>query len=171
MKVRAMLIVLALSCVAHAQTWTTPDVELRVKGFHFYTAGSNKDDTAPLASALQTLIGNPDLCCGRDSTLEDSVGQVFPLSLGLAASKISGRKILPDGRPVIVTAEFKPVNTDNNPATVVVSNVTTSLHNNQPLLMQWRSQVYVVFGAERDGCARLHRGWRSFRHDRQDHAV
>lgn len=135
--------------MAGAQTWTTPGLELRVKGLHFYTADSrNGDNTADLAAALQTVIANRDLCCGRNSTLVDSVGQVMPLSLGLAAAKIGGRKILPDGRPVIVDASYTPVQTENNPATLVYGKLLTALHHNQPLLMQWKSRVYVVYGAE-----------------------
>ncbi len=150
-KLRVVVVVLLFSCASLAQQKRAPnpDLELKIHGLQYRTASSD-DPTAALAAALDMAFRMPDLCCGKDSTLEDSIGQVMPMSLELAASKIQGRKILPDGSAVVVSVDYLPASTMNGAGDPATVKILGALHNNQPILMLWNKRIYVIYGAEID---------------------
>jgi hypothetical protein len=129
---------LAVSSLAHAQIFNT-DLEVRVSGLPALMARSH-DLSDLLPTALDTILDDRSICCGKDSALEDSVAAADPLSLKDLASKLHGRHLLGDGRPIQVTAEFWP------PDEVNSGKLISALTDHHALLMAWDSHLYVVYG-------------------------
>lgn len=96
--------------------------------------------TAVLATELETIIQDSAVCCGKDSALEDAVLS-SPPSLKILSEKLKGRHVLGDGLSVVVHADYVPQSSLN--AGLLVS----ALKNQQPMLFDWRSHVYVLYGA------------------------
>jgi hypothetical protein len=123
---------------AHAQVLNV-DQQIEVAGLPSITSPS-RHSSDMLATALATTIHDPEVCCGKDSALEDSVEKADPKSLQDVAAKLNGRHLLPDGRSFMVKAAFFPPDQAN--AAYLVKAFTEKY----PLLMQWNSHIYVVHG-------------------------
>jgi hypothetical protein len=93
-----------------------------------------------LLTSLDTVFHNHEICCGRDSALRDSAEAADPHSLKDVASKLDGRHLLGDGRPIKVNAKY--VNTD----AMNSSEIITTIANQHAPLMEWNSHIYVVRG-------------------------
>jgi hypothetical protein len=93
-----------------------------------------------LLTSLDTVIHDREICCGKDSALEDRAGAADPESLKDVASKLQGRHRLSDGRPILVTATYL------TPDTVNSGLLITWFLNQHAALMRWNSHVYVVHG-------------------------
>lgn len=93
-----------------------------------------------LLTSLDTVFHDHDICCGKDSALEDSAAAADPRSLRDAASRLQGRHLLSDGRPIVVTATYL------TPDAVNSGLLITWFLNHHAALMQWNSRVYVVHG-------------------------
>jgi hypothetical protein len=93
-----------------------------------------------LVTSLAIVLHNPEVCCGKDSALEDSVEKADPKSLQDVAAKLTGRHLLGDGRPIMVNAEFFP------PEKTTAGYLITTMTSRNALLMEWNSRVYVVHG-------------------------
>ena len=91
-------------------------------------------------TSLATILHSPEICCGKDSALDDSVERADPKSLQDVANKLDGRHLLSDGRPIMVKAEF--FSADKANAGFLVSAFT----NQHALLMQWNSHLYIIHG-------------------------
>jgi hypothetical protein len=129
---------LALCCFATAQTYS-PNTEVRISDLPLITAKS-KDAQDVLAASLEIILRDKDVCCGKNSALEDDVQRADPRSLKDVAAKLQGRHLLSDGRPIMVTAEYVP-------ATSLVSGTFIgTLNDKHPLLMEWNSHLFVVYG-------------------------
>jgi hypothetical protein len=103
-----------------------------------------KDTTVVLATALETILHDKTVCCGKDSALEETVlhaGTSDPVSLKELSGQLQGRHLLSDGRPIVVNAEYIPVNA-MNAATVI-----GALREQHAALFEWKSHVYVLYGA------------------------
>src|SRR5271166_6347929 len=93
-----------------------------------------------LLTSLDTIFHDREICCGKDSALEDGAGAADPKSLKDVASKLQGRHFLSDGRPILVTATYL------TPDAVNSGMLITWFQNHHAALMQWNSRVYVVHG-------------------------
>ncbi len=93
-----------------------------------------------LAASVETVLHDRSVCCAKDSALEDSLERADPHSLQDVSSKLRGRHLLSDGRPIAVTAEFWPANSVNGATLIKV------LSSKQALLLLWNSHWYVVHG-------------------------
>lgn len=143
-KLRVVSLILFVSMLSAAQVWTRPNQQILVPGLHFRT-----DATAPLNASLAILFQNPDVCCGKYSALVDSFASANPLHLEEVASRLQGRHVLGDGRPIVVVADYLPItSTDGRPPAHTL--ILFALHQRHPLLMVWNSQLYVVYGANYD---------------------
>ncbi|HUO16383.1 MAG TPA: hypothetical protein VMX38_15460 [Verrucomicrobiae bacterium] len=91
-------------------------------------------------TSLDTVLHDREVCCGKDSALEDSAAAADPKSLKDAASRLQGRHLLSDGRPIIVNATYL------TPDAVNSGLLITWFQNQHAALMQWNSRVYVVHG-------------------------
>jgi hypothetical protein len=134
---RAVALSLAVCCFAFAQEHY-PNKEVRIADLPSVTAKS-RDASDVLAASLEIILRDKDVCCGKDSALEDTVERADPKSLKDVAAKLQGRHLLSDGRPIKVTAEYVP-------ATSPVSGLINALTEKQPLLMEWNSHLYVIYG-------------------------
>lgn len=117
-----------------------PNQEVRIGNLPLRAAQST-GSTATLAAALETIFHDPDVCCGKNSALENAELSSDSFSLKDLSAKIQGRHILRDGRPIIVAADYLPANSINP------DQMIAPLMHNQPLLMEWNSHLYVLYGA------------------------
>jgi hypothetical protein len=134
----AFLAAAMIGCFASAQTYS-PNTEVRIGGLPSVTAKS-KDASDVLAASLEIIFRDKDVCCGKNSALEDDVQRADPKSLKDVAAKLQGRHLLSDGRPIMVTAEYAPA------TSLVTGTFIGTLNDKQPLLMEWNSHLYVVYG-------------------------
>jgi hypothetical protein len=115
------------------------DTTLEVSGLPTLTAHTPHSADALLAS-LDTVFHDHDIYCGKDSALEDSAAAAEPKSLKDVASKLEGRHLLGDGRPIKVTAEYL------TPDQVSAGHLIAMMTQQHAPLMEWNSHVYVVHG-------------------------
>jgi hypothetical protein len=115
------------------------DQELQVHDLPLLTARSPHSADVLLTS-LDTIFHNHEICCGKDSALEDSAGAADPKSLKDVASKLQGRQHLGDGRPIMVNATYL------TPDAVNAGLLVGWFLNQHAALMRWNSHVYVVHG-------------------------
>lgn len=123
---------------SHAQVLNV-DQEIEVHDLASIVSPSEHSSDV-LITSLATIIHNPEICCRKNSALEDSVQRADPKSLQDVAVKLNGRHLLADGRPVIINAVFFPADQAN-----AGSLVKTFTEQHAPL-MQWNSHIYVVHG-------------------------
>jgi hypothetical protein len=93
-----------------------------------------------LLTSLDTVFHDREVCCGKDSALEDVVQTVDPKSLADVAGKLAGRHILSDGRAVTITAHYV------TPDQVSGGNMIAQMTKDHAALMQWNQRIYVVHG-------------------------
>ena len=115
------------------------DLTLEVSSLPRITARTPHSGDALLAS-LDTVFHDPDICCGKDSALEDSAAAADPKSLRDVAGKLEGRHLLGDGRPIKVTAEYL------TPDEVNAGHLISMMTQQHAPLIEWNSHVYVVHG-------------------------
>jgi len=115
------------------------DQEIQVHDLASLMARSH-DPSDVLLTSLDTVFHDKEICCGRDSALEDSAQAADPKSLKDVASKLEGRHLLSDGRPIKVTAEYL------TPDAVTAGEVVGKILNQHAALMQWNGHLYVVHG-------------------------
>lgn len=133
-----VLTFLVASCLAQAGTYVSID-EARVSGLPVLVARA-PDPSDVLRASLATILHDKTVCCGKDSALADDVARADPLSLKDVATKLQGRHLLSDGRPIMVTAEYL------DPATINASDLITTLRDQHAPLMEWNSHLYVCYG-------------------------
>lgn len=129
---------LALCCLAYAQV-SYPDKEIHIHDLPSLTARSTHAPDV-LAASLEIVFNDKEVCCGKNSALEDSVQASDPKSLKDTASKLQGRHLLSDGRPIMVTAEYL------TPDQVSAGHLIYMLAANHAPLMLWNSHIYIVDG-------------------------
>jgi hypothetical protein len=115
------------------------DQEIQVHDLPSLTARSLHSADVMLTS-LDTVFHDHEICCGKDSALEDSVEAADPKSLKDVASKLQGRHLLGDGRPIMVSATYL------TPDAVNSGLLVGWFLNQHAALMRWNSHVYVVHG-------------------------
>ncbi|MGA8274343.1 MAG: hypothetical protein WB919_22490 [Candidatus Sulfotelmatobacter sp.] len=125
-------------CLAYGQV-AYPEQEIRVHDLAQLTARSTHASDV-LATSLEMVFNDKQVCCGKDSALEDSVQSSDPKSLKDVASKLQGRHLLSDGRPIMVAANYLPMDAVN------AGRLITAIANQHALLMEWNSHLYVVGG-------------------------
>ncbi len=116
--------------------------EVRVPQLPALMARSH-DPSDVLLTSLDIAFHDHSICCGKDSALEDRALASDPVSLKEIASKIAGKQLLSDGRPVLITADFLPP----APGIDISLQIVRALRGSHPLLMLWNSRLYVLYGA------------------------
>jgi len=134
---------LALSCLALCSfvfgQILNQDQEIQVHNLPSLMARSH-DPSDVLLTSLDTVFHDREVCCGKDSALEDSASAANPGSLKDVASKLNGRHLLSDGRPIQVKAEYVA------PDAMNAANLISMILNQHAALMEWNSHLYVVHG-------------------------
>ena len=129
---------LSLRCLAHAQV-AYPEQEIRVAGLATLTARSPHASDV-LTTSLEIIFNDKEVCCGKNSALEDSVQSANPKSLKDIAAKLQGRHLLSDGRAIKIVAEYLA------PDEVNAGHLIAMIQNGHAPLMEWNSRLYVVCG-------------------------
>ncbi|MGA7926140.1 MAG: hypothetical protein WCA20_09100 [Candidatus Sulfotelmatobacter sp.] len=135
---RVVALCLAVCCFAYTQEYY-PNQEVRINDLPSLTSKS-RDASDVLAASVEIILRDKEICCAKNSALEDSVQSADPKSLKDIAAKLQGRHLLSDGRPIMVTAEYVPA------TSLVAGTLIGTLSEKQPLLMEWNSHLYVVSG-------------------------
>jgi hypothetical protein len=117
-----------------------PHQEVRVRDVSPHAAAS-ANATAILVAALETIFHEAEVCCGKNSALQDVVESADPLSLKDVDAKLRGKHLLNDGRPITVSTEYTA------PASINPSQIISTLLSDRPLLIEWNSRLYVLYGA------------------------
>jgi hypothetical protein len=128
----------ALVCFVHGQL-LYQDQEIQVHDLPSLMARSPHSSDVLLTS-LDTIFHDHEICCGKDSALEDSAAAADPKSLKDVADKLQGRHLLGDGRPILVTTTYL------TPDAVNSGLLITWFQNQHAALMRWNSHIYVVHG-------------------------
>lgn len=116
-----------------------PGQEVRIGDLPALTAKTtNASDV--LVTSVEIIFHDKDVCCGRNSALEDDIRAADPMSLKDVSDKLRGRHVVSDGRVFTVTAEYLPA------AAATAGWLIGSLSAKQALLMEWNSHLYVVYG-------------------------
>lgn len=129
---------LAFCSCASAQV-SYPILEAHVSDLPILQARTKKRADV-LATSLDTILHDREVCCGKDSALEDSAERADPASLQDVAAKLQGRHLLSDGRPLMVTAKYV-ARDDINGALLIAA-----LQQKHAVLMSWQSHLYVCYG-------------------------
>ena len=116
-----------------------PNQEVRVTHLPALTAES-RNPSAVLAAALETILRDKAVCCGKDSALEDTL-LAAPTSLQELRAKLQGKHVLSDGRSVTVSAEYVPQ------SSITPDLMISVLSDQHALLIRWKSHFYVLYGA------------------------
>jgi hypothetical protein len=124
--------------VAQAQDYY-PDQEVQISDLPSLTAKSRSSSDV-LATSVEIILHDRQVCCGKDSALEDSIQAADPGSLQDVAKRLKGRHVLSDGHSIVVTAEYWAASSVNP------DQLISTLNGKHALLMEWRSRLYVVYG-------------------------
>jgi hypothetical protein len=117
--------------------------EVRVRDLSPQSALST-NNTAVLAAALETIFHDAEVCCGKNSALQDEVEAADPLSLKDVAAKLQGKHPSNAGRPITVNAEYLASDS------IHPGQIISVLKANRALLVEWKSRLYVLYGAAFD---------------------
>lgn len=140
------LVLLGVLPVAHSQETSSsyplirPNQEIRVSGLKALKAQTDEASDV-LAASLEMIFDDREICCGRNSALEDSVAHSDPRSIKDIIARLHGRHLLSDGRPMVVAA------TDLAPSAANPFSIVEAFRKNHALLMMWNSHLYVTCGA------------------------
>lgn len=129
--------------VPRSYPYIRPNQEVRIPDL-LTLQSPTKDRADVLLTSLEIIFHDPTICCGRDSALQHSASRADPRSVKDIVTKLQGRQLLSDGRPILVTAvDLAP--SSPNPAPIV-----DALTKNHALLMMWNSHLYIAYGASFD---------------------
>lgn len=117
-----------------------PNLDLRVNVPSLIARSHDASDV--LLTSLDITFRDKNICCGKDSALEDSALAANPLSLKEIASKVQGRHLLSDGRPIMVTADSISASAND-----VGYRIIAALLAKHALLTVWNSHLVVLYGA------------------------
>jgi hypothetical protein len=134
-----LFVVLIVICGSACGQVMGQDTEIEVHGLPSLVARSH-DPSDVLLTSLDTVFHDREVCCGKDSALEDRVEAADPKSLQDVASKLQGRHLLSDGRPIMVTTEYLTASQVN------AAQLNQMMQKQHAPLMQWKSHIYVVYG-------------------------
>jgi hypothetical protein len=140
-KLRKCLVVpacLAMYCLAMAQI-SSGDREVHAHDLPS-TIARSAEPSDVLAAALEMVLKDKEVCCGKDSALEDDVQRADARSLQNIAHRLQGRHLLSDGRPIMVTTEYL------RGEQVSAGHMILMLGENLVPLIQWNSHLYVIDG-------------------------
>jgi hypothetical protein len=84
------------STFVSAQTYYYPNQEVRIDDLSSMTAKS-KHAADVLAASAETVFRDKEVCCGKNSALEDRIQMADPKSLKDIGDKLRGRQLLSDG--------------------------------------------------------------------------
>jgi len=129
---------IAFGSLAYGQA-LNQDQEIEVHDLPALIARAH-DPSDVLLTSLDIVLHDQEICCGKGSALQDSVLAADPSSLKDVASKLNGRHLLGDGRPIVVEATYTPG------GAVSAGDLIRTIMNQGAALIEWNSRLYVVHG-------------------------
>lgn len=117
-----------------------PNLEVQIASLPS-TVAASKGQSAVIVASVATVVMDPEVCCGRNSALEDEAASVNTLSLKELGEKVRGKHYLNSGASILVADQYWPGASVN--AEVIVGSLTAQ----RPLLMDWGGHLYVLYGA------------------------
>lgn len=143
----AAFLFLSNACLSWAQE-NNPSVfvgnqEVRVANLPSLTAASSSRSAA-MATALEIVLHDKTVCCGKDSALADSLAYVslsHPASLKELGAKLQGKHLTDDDQPILVDAEYVAEKSITGDA------IVRALLGQHAMLVEWKSRLYVLYGA------------------------
>jgi hypothetical protein len=130
--------VLIAACSSLAQ-YSYPEQEVRVRDLPSLTSRSAHAHDV-LAASAEIVLNDKDICCGKDSALEDSIQASDPKSLKDIANKLQGRHLLSDGLPVVINAEYLTSESAS------AGHLITMISDQHAALMEWDGHLYILEG-------------------------
>jgi hypothetical protein len=116
-----------------------PNQEARISDLPALTAKTtNASDV--LLTSVEIIFHDKEVCCGKNSALEDDLRAADPASLKDVGNKLRGRHVVSDGRVFTIAAEYVPAESVN------ADWMIAAIQAKQPLLMKWNAHLYVVHG-------------------------
>ena len=128
---KVAILSLAVNGFAHGQHTYNPD-GVRVNDLAKLMARTSEPSDV-LMTSLDTILHDREVCCGKDSALEDSVQRADPASLQDIAAKLQGRHLLSDGRPIMVTAQYIAADA------IYAYRLVDALQQKRAMLVMWKS--------------------------------
>lgn len=137
-----LLAILAISASAQANQGYVlhPNQEVRIAPLPTVVAGSSSEPDV-VAASLAIAMGDPAVCCDRNSALADQLGSVTTFSLKELGEKLHGKRYLNSGSAIIVTDQYWPA------SAVTPEDIVGTLLAHHVLLAIWNGHLYVVYGA------------------------
>jgi hypothetical protein len=135
---RLALVCLLLLNVAPGQDYYSNQI-VKINELPNYRAASTSASDVLIASA-QAVFANAEICCEKNSALDDIIRPVNPRSLVDISSKLQGHYVLRDGRSVDIDAACVPASSLNS------GEVISALGSKHAFLMEWNSRLYIVYG-------------------------
>jgi hypothetical protein len=117
-----------------------PNQEVRVVALPS-TVAVSRSEADILTASVATAMLEGDVCCSRNSALEDRISSATGLSLRELGGKLRGRAYLDDGSPILVADQYW------SGASIRADDIISSLMAQHPLLMDWSGHLYVLYGA------------------------
>ncbi len=114
--------------------------EVRVVALPSAVAASPSEGDVLTASVATTMLER-DVCCGRNSALEDRIPSTKGSSLRELGEKLRGSAYLDNGSPIVVADQYW------SGTSVTAEDIISSLMAQHPLLMDWSGHLYVLYGA------------------------
>ncbi len=137
-----LILLLGLCLVSDGQVYY-PNQEVHINDLASLKAKSDTPSDVLLTS-LEIVLRENQICCAKTSALVDNAQSADAGSLADVASKLQGRHLMSDGRPITVTAEFYP------PASINSGQLIKTIIDGRAPLLEWNSHLYVVYGVVYD---------------------
>jgi len=125
-------------CSALAQ-YSYPEQEAHVRDLPSLTSRSAHAIDV-LAASAEIVLNHKEVCCGKNSALEDSIQASDPKSLKDIANKLQGRHLLSDGVPVMIDAEFL------TPEAANAGHLIAMISDQHAALVEWNGHLYILEG-------------------------
>jgi hypothetical protein len=119
-------------------SWIHYKQEIRLSDMPSLTAAS-EDPSAVLATALKTIVQCKNLCCPKDSAIEDVV-LTGPRTLKDLSTALQGGNFWSD-HPQAIHTQYAAQ------GAVDPGFILTALLDHNPTVIEWKSNFYIVYGA------------------------
>ncbi len=162
----ALMLIVIMSCCVNANSQTCsylvhPNQEVRIAALPSTVAAStSKSDV--LVASVATAVMERDVCCGRNSALEDQIvaasASTGKISLRELGERLRGKHYLDNGASIFVADQYWPA-APIEQNSVKPGDIISSLMAQRPLLMNWDGQLYVLYGVVFDECTDSNTGY------------
>lgn len=142
-----LLLIIIMSCCVNTNSQdyydsyvVHPNQKVQIASLPSAVAASTSE-SAVLAASVATAVMERDVCCDRNSALEDQITSAKKGSLREVGEELRGKHYLDNGSPIFVADQYWPG------ASVNADDIVASLMAQRPLLIDWNGRLYVMYGA------------------------